>query len=749
MENKQLHLYPEIKVLNEKERLDRVLKYELNLPEDISTFTASNESRKKFVENWSKIKSEAEKLFAGGETYEIFEVENQRCILKYYGEDQLVDTDPLLGPTVESSGSFEVCILSDPDGVKVDASQTRQGWKNVELRNGPLQGDDLTDRNNQILEVPMKKNGIDFSIKYKAKFNEPVLRKYLETVQIAQSVVATTPVGVATKELCLFDARSAQISKNLPSGGIDQQITEAVDMYIKDLGISPELVKQIHANEIDVESIVEIREALELYVKIRKECGEAKYFGVYDHQAHILKVVSNLLNPEYVAKFYYTESKSEYESNDGRGTRWETDIYHHANTVRVDGVVDFKLENYSLSSKTVKKMKELRLVKDPANVNVIAERHMGPAMTVAQRLEMARTLLDNEIEIPDPSEHIQRESYSCGIYHHLIWWKQYEVLQKAFELTKNIDFKKHEEDLISTRKQQFGEIKSWVKQIDNDNAIQGSYYSPDKNEEYYERRSHLGTLRYQIEVKLPILDKDLSPEGLTDEDALNIYRAKKYILGVLAEEGVKNEYVFDEPILPIGTRVMAKLVNVEGKMSLAIEDVPSEHWKVGKSKGDFAPHKLRQESKTSRFEVEAKLSEISDWSTKIALPEGVSTVESGEYPVEIIEISRKGHKYWKVLVLTPEFLNNERVEVLTEIKENLPLRSLAREISDEDGLYGMPVDKDGKPCDESEADHWVMYMKYHKWANSYPDAYILTRMQGFRSKSTGTTFEELVKDYNR
>lgn len=749
MENKQPHLYPEIKVLDEKERLDRVLRYELNLPEDISKFTASNESRKKFVENWSKIKSEAEKRFAEGETYEIFEVEDQRYILKYYGEDQLVDIDLLLGPTVESSGSFEICILSDPDGVKVDASQTRQGWKNVELGHNSFQRHDIENREKQTLEVAMNKNRINFSVEYTATYEDPVIKEFSNTALVVQKVKAITPVGEITKELHLFNARTAEIHSDLPFGGIETLKAEATDRYLKILGLSPKFIAKIFSNEIKAEDVNSVERAIDLYLKVKNECGNLKEMEIYDHEIFILKTITELLSPMYQSAFYSTVSTDKYESDDGRGMRSVDTNYYHVGTVSIDGKKTKEiLSSHSLSWETVKKLEEGGFLwKHPTGI--FKERFEGFAMTVPQRVKVAQILLQNEIGLKDPSRVIKQNSYDHGIYNHLIWWKQYEILKRAHELALEVDFGEAENKLYKNLKSQISQLQNCLDTVNSDYAMADSYFSLDGKEDLHERKLHLEVVKHTIEELRPFKEPGIKVDDLTEVDARSLHKTIESVSEILDEKSFKDEYVFEEPVLPIGTRIPARLDVVDGKVSLAIEDAPSEHWRIEKSQGDLAPHKFRQESKTSLFKVEAKLSEISDWSTKIALPEGVSAVESGEYPVEIIEISRKGHKYWKVLVLTPEYLINERGEILTEIRENLPLRNLAREISGEDGLYGMPVDKDGNPCDESEADHWVMYMKYHKWANSYPDAYILTRMQGFRSKSTGTTFEELVKDYNR
>ena len=71
---------------------------------------------------------------------------------------------------------------------------------------------------------------------------------------------------------------------------------------------------------------------------------------------------------------------------------------------------------------------------------------------------------------------------------------------------------------------------------------------------------------------------------------------------------------------------------------------------------------------TSTFVVETGFNNLDDLWTKIALPKSIDDIDSGEYPVEIIEVSRKGHSYWKIFVLTPEYLEKEKLEILAELK---------------------------------------------------------------------------------
>ncbi len=708
------------------------------------------ESWHKFVEDWIEIKEEVEDKFSKGETYKILEVKDQRYLLKFYGDDILSGVDPKLGPTIERNGNLEVCILGYEDGVKVNAMQVKQGWENVELGHKPFQRHDIEDRKAQTLKIAMYKNRINFEIEYDAKFENPRLQEFPNTVLVAQDVKVVTPVGEVTKELRLFDARKAEISSDLPSNGIDIQIREASNRYLEILGISPELVKQIFEDNIDVNSISNFEEAIDLYIKIKNECGKAKDFDQYDHQAHILKVVSDLLNSDFASNFYSTISSFTYESNDGMGIRSDTNIHYYADSKRIDGKSDVILGNSSLKSETVKKIEEARLLWDQNWGYKNGERKNGPAMTIDQRIELAKILLENEFSIKNPTESIQHSSYEDGVYHHLLWWKQYEILQKAFELTGNIDFSKSREVLLNARKTQFDDVKKWMTDINNDESVKGSYYNSDGSEEFHERNYHLGMLSSRIVDMCPSINSNTPINELTDNDAKDLYKAKTYILDVLSQESIKDEYVFGDPILPIGKRTIARLDKLEDRLVLKIDNVPSDHWEIKKIMGDLAPHKLKQKDNVSTFVVEADFNKLQDLWTKIALQEGaMDSIKSGEYPVKIIEVSRKGHDYWKILVLTPEYLEKEKLEILAELKQDIPLRKLAKEISGENGLFGMPVDKEGMPCDEDEADHWVMYMEYHKWANAYPDAYVMFPMKGYRSKSTGNTFEALVKEYKR
>ncbi len=126
-------------------------------------------------------------------------------------------------------------------------------------------------------------------------------------------------------------------------------------------------------------------------------------------------------------------------------------------------------------------------------------------------------------------------------------------------------------------------------------------------------------------------------------------------------------------------------------------------------------------------------------------PDGVKEL-NGEYVVEFCE---KNQDSWYIKVLTPEMLEKEKEQILAEIKSNLPYRKYAQILDSERGVYGMPIKKGVGPCKPEDADYWCLYGKEHPWINSYPEAYIMVSYKGYRSLTTGKTFEELLKNFNR
>lgn len=215
---------------------------------------------------------------------------------------------------------------------------------------------------------------------------------------------------------------------------------------------------------------------------------------------------------------------------------------------------------------------------------------------------------------------------------------------------------------------------------------------------------------------------------------------------------------FGEPPLPSGKRTFAMIateqVHHEASWGhpasdetvhvIQVENVPGSKFRV-----------TRYEKSGEAHEDREPLGQVTEtWTERIPagtycrlrLPEGL-TEPNGEYAVEFVDTRRGG---WFVNLLTQEMLDREKEQILAEVKANLPLRHWARPIPGYKGLYGMPVADDGwTPCEPAKAIKWVLFEKDHRWPNAYPEAYVLVSMKGYRSKSTGATFQALVADYTR
>lgn len=221
---------------------------------------------------------------------------------------------------------------------------------------------------------------------------------------------------------------------------------------------------------------------------------------------------------------------------------------------------------------------------------------------------------------------------------------------------------------------------------------------------------------------------------------------------------VKEVVEFGDPPLPSGKRVFATIATEhlhheaswghpasdETVYVIQVADVPASKYRVtryeksGQNREDKKLLGQGNETWTLRTSAGAYC--------RLRLPEGL-TQPSGEYAVEFVD-PRRGS--WYIEVFLQEALDREKEQILAEVKAGLQLRRWARPIPGKAGLYGMPVSEDGwTPCEPEKASKWVMFEEDHRWSKSYPDAYVLVSMKGYRSKSSGATFSALVADYTR
>lgn len=219
---------------------------------------------------------------------------------------------------------------------------------------------------------------------------------------------------------------------------------------------------------------------------------------------------------------------------------------------------------------------------------------------------------------------------------------------------------------------------------------------------------------------------------------------------------VEEKFEFSNPPMSDGTRVVATIKTVHEhheaswghqaydstEYELEIQDVPARKVKVT----HYEISGSSREEREDLGEVKTVYRVKDSGQYKIHLPEGVTELD-GEVAVQFVEPKRSG---WFINVLTQEFLDREKEEILAEIRENLPLRKLARQIPGEENIFGMPVGEDGyTPCAAEEAKSWVLFERWFKWPNAFTEAFVMVHYKGYRSKSTGATFEALVREFKR
>lgn len=226
------------------------------------------------------------------------------------------------------------------------------------------------------------------------------------------------------------------------------------------------------------------------------------------------------------------------------------------------------------------------------------------------------------------------------------------------------------------------------------------------------------------------------------------------------------ELKFGNPPLLPGTRVLATISThadngaevvgnentMEGKhWKIVIPDVPADEYEITHYVEDGIPQQNENYIGTkpaSWMENQYLNGSYRLWIINLDGTSSRPTVPlNGNFAVEIAE-SKTGLP-WYMVILTPEYLNQEREHVLNVIKSNRPLLRYAQPIPGHVGKFGMPVDDQGVPCQPENAQRWVMYERIHPWKNSYPEASIIGSLKGFRSKSEGSTFAKLVEAYTK
>lgn len=218
-------------------------------------------------------------------------------------------------------------------------------------------------------------------------------------------------------------------------------------------------------------------------------------------------------------------------------------------------------------------------------------------------------------------------------------------------------------------------------------------------------------------------------------------------------QATDEEIRFGSPPLPVGRRLQATIVTESGDYRVTVANVPALKYRVtryDKSGQDHSQEEFLAEVEGQTYT--ATFHAMRDgflYCDKgggyLTLPDGLKEL-NGEYAVELQMARGSG---WYLHVLGQQQLDAERERMLAEVAERAPLKRLVRPIPGQPGIYGMPVGEDGWPCEATQASKWVLYMEVHRWPNTDPDAFVLEPMKGYRSKSTGATFRDLVRDFTR
>lgn len=148
-------------------------------------------------------------------------------------------------------------------------------------------------------------------------------------------------------------------------------------------------------------------------------------------------------------------------------------------------------------------------------------------------------------------------------------------------------------------------------------------------------------------------------------------------------------------------------------------------------------------TKTVDYEIGDRFHATVWFSTELAVLAAEGRLLAGEYPAEVL----KRYSSWKLAITTNEVVAAKRQQAETALQlrldENEPIKAQAIQIPDytEGGgpIYGCP-EEDGV---------WRLFMRHYPDPKTDPTAWILVPMKGFRSKSTGSSFAELVADFFR
>ncbi len=107
---------------------------------------------------------------------------------------------------------------------------------------------------------------------------------------------------------------------------------------------------------------------------------------------------------------------------------------------------------------------------------------------------------------------------------------------------------------------------------------------------------------------------------------------------------------------------------------------------------------------------------------------------NGEY---VIEVGKNNRDHRKLCILSEKFLEDERIRKNEILEKNEGLKNRARIIPGTE-LFGIEKEEE-----------WGLLMKAYLWPEAYPDEFILIKYKGYRSRTTGYSFDDLVERFNR
>ena len=470
------------------------------------------------------------------------------------------------------------------------------------------------------------------------------------------------------------------------------------------------------------------------YLQLRREVENTPYkINLYENEASILNTIDLLCSPDYRPIVSYNTEQGGYIRDDG-GKVSRDNKFLNIRAKLTFGSEDnsrrFGYSSYSEETKLVARQEDLS----------------NKPLTVSDRMLILHTLIDNEFnsfQLPDSHGLPDNISHSLN--------SLYEIITHSVNYVKNLDLEKVEQKIISQYQNQCNQLVNMLAQLEEEKASILSQTSFENIDSLFLDNEFS---RIKSELAIPHLPQ-ISAQTITDDIYLKVCENIEKGNSALTTEYKKIHHKIADPPLNPGERRIARVTKktIEGKTFTMVDipDVQINETETIKEIGHFCATKTKEKTVSITYSLEI---EDGHSTAPIFLSAGQSLAEPGDYPLEL-HVGDSGGKSWRFALLTSEFLEREKKEIIDSIKRNLPLRKLAQplnlNIKGYENVLAMPVDKDGQPCDPAivgQVDHWELYMKDYLWKYAYPDAYIISHYKGDFSQKKAPNFLELKKEFS-